>query len=367
MTRFSRRSLGSLLSFLALAALPTARAQVGGQTAPVLQDPLFKQAKRGPANAYVLPGDVLVSLVQRQGYLLSATVQAKYDPAAQAAANPLRPVTSALGVLSGFGEGLAQPLEQFLSRPDVVPRLATGITIQAEPFAISARQEGGMLKLILAPSTVPASAFASVNTALPHKNAANKNPVVLRVYSDFQCPYCQKFEAETLPTLLAKLPDDVRIEFHQFPLEQIHPLARPSAEASECAAQQGKFWEYKDALFADRSWLASNPQEVFVRLAGKVGLNGTTFQKCVQARGGKAAVDAGMAEAMRLGVNGTPTVFVNGFRAGNPYDAAGLLQLVNFARAAASTPNSAAPTPAPASTTATPATPATPTTAPKAP
>lgn len=362
----------SRLSFLfagvlSAGLLGSAHAQVGDQVAPVLAHPLFKDAGRGPAGTYTLPGGLSVLLSQSQGYLLSGTVQAKYEApsglsvsggtggvsggtgAAQATSAQgvsganvtFKNVAAAIGVLSGYGDGLAGPLEQFLNRPDVPAQLERGFSIRADPFTISARTEAGVLKVTISQVQVPAEAFLPVKTVLPARKAAAK-PVVLRVYSDFQCPFCQKFETETLPTLLAKLPDDVSIEFHQFPLEQIHPLARPSAEASECAGQQGKFWAYKDALFTDRSWLASNPQEVFTRLAGKVGLDMPAFQKCVDTRAGKAAVDAGLLEAMKLGVNGTPTVFVNGFRAGNAYDANGLLNLINFARVAGAVP---APTP----------------------
>lgn len=350
-----------LTGVLVAGVLGSAQAQVGDQVAPVLAHPLFKDAKRGLAGTYTLPGGLSVLLNQSQGYLLSGTVQAKYEApsglsvsggtgAAQGASaqgasganTTFKNVAAAIGVLSGYGDGLAGPLEQFLNRPDVPAQLERGFSIRADPFTISAKTEAGVLKVTVSQAQVSSEAFLPVKTVLPAKKPTAK-PVVLRVYSDFQCPFCLKFETETLPTLLAKLPEDVAIEFHQFPLEQIHPLARPSAEASECASQQGKFWSYKDALFTDRSWLASNPQEVFVRLAGKVGLDVPAFQKCVDTRAGKAAVDAGLVEAMSLGVNGTPTVFVNGFKAGNAYDAAGLLKLIDFARVAGTVP---APTPA---------------------
>lgn len=343
MTFRSTRWLAALLAsgVMASGVLGAAQAQVGGQAAPVLSNALFGGAARGPAGTYLLPGGVSVLLSQNQGFLMSGTVQVKYTaPAAQPAAAPatstqgsggpnsaVARVAQVIGVLSGYGEELAGPLEAFLNRPDVAAQLAQGFSVGAEEYLLSAKTEGGVLKVTLSLPQVDARAFQAVKTLRPARTPSAR-PVVVRVYSDFQCPYCQKFETETLPTLLAKLPDDVSVEFHHFPLEQIHPLARPSAEASECASQQGKFWAYKDALFTDRSWLASNPQEVFVRLAGKAGLN--------------VAVDAGLQEALRLNLNGTPTVFVNGFRAANAYDANGLLNLIAFARVAGTLPTPAA-------------------------
>lgn len=346
MTAFSRRLHMQRLGWVLLTSITgMAAAQVGGQVAPLLANPPFKAAASGPLGTYLLPGGVSVALVQKGGFLGSATVQVNYDPQLGAEANKanVAHAASVMGLLSGFGEGMAHPLTNFLLRAEVGPQLPRGFDLRADPFSIGVRLEGKVLKMTLSRPQVPEGAFSSTGNALPPRDSGMKNPVVIRIFSDFQCPYCQKFETETLPTLLAKLPKDVRLEFHHFPLEQIHPLARPSAEASECAAQQGKFWAYKDALFTDRSWLSSNPQEVFLRLANKLKLNSSDFQKCLTTRAGKQAVDAGLAEAMRLGVEGTPTIYVNGMRPASVYDATELLQLIDFARVVGPGPATPAP------------------------
>jgi protein-disulfide isomerase len=77
---------------------------------------------------------------------------------------------------------------------------------------------------------------------------AKNAKVTLIEYSDFQCPYCQRFHP-TVKQVLAKYPNDVRVVYRHFPLESIHQFAKGYAIASECAAQQGKFWEFADALF----------------------------------------------------------------------------------------------------------------------
>lgn len=366
------------LTLVLAAALPcAAQAQVGQTSAPVLANPLFKDAKRSAGGTLTLTNGVNVLLGERSGYLMSAIVlasnsspngmtvlsssgTAQVSGTVEGAATASAGVTQAanvIGVLSGFGDGMAQPLVQFLNRSDVQPRLPAGIKITADPFIIGAQLQGKVLRLSIAMNQADAANFGKAAHVLPAKKPGAK-PVALRVYSDFQCPYCHQFETQTLPPLLAQLPADVSIEFHQFPLESIHPLARPSAEASECASQQGKFWEYKDALFSDRTWLTGNPNTVFIALADKLKLNTDKFKTCLAERGGKEAVDAGLADAAKLGINGTPTVFVNGFKAANPYDAAGLLRLMNYARAAAG---------APASVVNPPLLPAPPAAAPKAP
>ena len=337
--RFVTALLGSLL-------LPAAQAQLGQRAEAVLTSAQFAGAKTGRGGILTLSSGANVVLAQRGGYLTGATIVVPYtrpqgasdrsDTAVASGSTEQRVGGTLLaaqtaGVVTGYGEGLSDPLVQFLRRPDVVEQLPQGVTVDAPPFTIHAQVQGRALVVKLGMSQVPASQFAPTRNLRPA--AKPGNDVVLRVYSDFQCPYCQKFERETLPELLRKLPDDVRIEFHQFPLEQIHPLARPAAEASECAAQQGRFWAYKDALFSDLSWQQGNPNEGFLRLAGDLKLDTGKFKDCLALRGGKAAVDAGLAEAQRLGVNATPTVFVGGYRAGNPYDAAELLRLMDFARA----------------------------------
>ncbi|MDV6375544.1 DsbA family protein [Deinococcus arenicola] len=312
-------------SLVAALCVGAAGAQVGQPLAPFLKSPALAGVKQSASILTFADGSSAV-LQSKGGYLTGAKiVVANSDKAAARAAE-------LTGVLSGFGTGLAEPMLGFLKREDVVKQLPTGLTIGADPFSLTVKSEARLLTVDIQMVRVADGTFAATKNALPAKKNV-KGGVVLRVYSDFQCPYCRQFESETLPALLRSLPDDVRVEFHQFPLESIHPVARPAAEASECAAQQGKFWAYKDALFRDQSWLAGNPAPVFIALAGATGLKADAFKTCLAERGGKAAVDAGLAEADRLGINGTPSVFVGPYKAADPYNTAGLLSLMKYVRA----------------------------------
>lgn len=316
-----------LASLLLGGVLGSAGAQVGQPLAPFLKSPALVTAKQGAAGLLTFADGSSAVLQSKGGYLTAAKIMVVNSDGAAARAAELT------GVLSGFGSGLAGPMLEFLKREDVVGQLPKGLTISADPFAIGLKTDGKRLTVNLSLDRVADGTFAPTTNALPAKKAG-KGSVVLRVYSDFQCPYCRQFESQTLPALLRALPDDVRVEFHQFPLESIHPFARPAAEASECAAQQGKFWAYKDALFRDQSWLAGgDPAPVFTALAVETKLKADIFKTCLSRRGGKAAVDAGLAEARRLGLNSTPSVFVGPYQAGDPYDAAALLELIKFTRA----------------------------------
>lgn len=326
----NRLKRASLLAALGLIGLDLGRAgaQVGQPLAPFLNSPSLADVKQGAAGLLTFADGSSAVLQSRGGYLTGAKIIVSNTDPQKAAAR----AAELTGLLSGFGDGLAEPMLGFLGREDVVKNLLEGLTVDAEPFAITVKADARLLSVDLRLARVPDGAFAPTANALPARSAS-ENDVVLRVYSDFQCPYCRQFESETLPALLRSLPDGVRVEFHQFPLESIHPLARPAAEASECAAKQGKFWAYKDALFRDQSWLAGQANEVFAALAAETGLNTGTFNTCLATRGGQAAVDAGLAEARRLGLNGTPSVFVGPYQAADPFDTPGLLDLIRFTRA----------------------------------
>lgn len=81
-----------------------------------------------------------------------------------------------------------------------------------------------------------------------HVKGPSLAKVTLIEYSDFECPFCVR-AFPTVKQIIETYPNDVRLIYRQFPLTSIHPSAQKAAEASECAAEQGKFWEYHDKLF----------------------------------------------------------------------------------------------------------------------
>ncbi len=137
----------------------------------------------------------------------------------------------------------------------------------------------------------------------------NKNAKVKLVeYSDFQCPYCER-HYPTIKQILAEYGDKVSFEYKHFPLNNIHPLAQPAAEASECASEQGKFWEYHDKIFENQRTLS---QATLTQWAQDLGLNMTKFNSCVQAGTYRTKVQEQAAEGAGMDVEGTPATFVNG-------------------------------------------------------
>ena len=153
-------------------------------------------------------------------------------------------------------------------------------------------------------------------------NGAAKGPATAPIeiieFSDFQCPFCLRSNP-TVTQVLKTYGDRVRFVYRHFPLGN-HPNARPAAEASQCAAEQGKFWEYHDALFANPSRLGDADLK---QHAVGLGLDPKRFNACVDTHKYKAQVDADMAAGEAAGVNGTPAFFVNGrmLNGAQPFDA----------------------------------------------
>lgn len=141
-------------------------------------------------------------------------------------------------------------------------------------------------------------------------------PVTLVEFSDYQCPFCQRFFATTLPALKKEYVDTgrVRYVFRDFPLEQLHPQARKAAEAAHCAGEQGKYWEMHDLLFQNQRALAP-PQ--LAEHARAVGVDGATFEECLASGRHAARVARGLADGAAAGVQGTPTFVVGKTTAGD--------------------------------------------------
>ena len=133
-------------------------------------------------------------------------------------------------------------------------------------------------------------------------------PVTLVEFSDFQCPYC-KASAPTLKQVAKAFGDKVQIVYRQYPITSIHPFAFKASEASLCANDQGKFWEMHDAMFEDQSKLAVSDLK---QTARRLGMDGKKFDACLDGGRYVEQVQNDLKEAERIGVTGTPAMFVNG-------------------------------------------------------
>ncbi len=132
--------------------------------------------------------------------------------------------------------------------------------------------------------------------------------VVIEEFSDFECPFCKQ-QLPILKQVKSVYGDKVAIVYRHFPISQIHPNAYKAAEASECAKDQGKFWEYHDLIFQNQDRVSRDALEAY---AAKLNLNMDQFNECMDTNQKFSIVQADFAEGSSRGVQGTPTLFING-------------------------------------------------------
>ncbi|MFA6405004.1 MAG: thioredoxin domain-containing protein [Candidatus Paceibacterota bacterium] len=159
-----------------------------------------------------------------------------------------------------------------------------------------------------------------------HVRGTEDAPVTLIEYSDFQCLACQ-----TYYYIISKLLDEnsskIRFVYRHFPLDNIlpdgkvqHPNAIPSAMASEAAGAQGKFWEMYDLIFDNAiEWKdVTDPTDIFVGYATKLKLNTEQFKADLSSTTLRAKIKRDKDDGVKIGINSTPTFFINGKAITNP-------------------------------------------------
>ncbi len=179
------------------------------------------------------------------------------------------------------------------------------------------RREGRWLLIASQDSEEPPPYFAKdVAFDLPfderHALGDKKASVVLYEFSDYQCPHCRRFAAQTLPRVLKEYVDAGRVAFvlRDHPMENSHPRALAAATAAQCAASEGKFREMNERLLRDPVELSDAD---LARDAREVGIDPARFERCFQEPATAQEVRAGVKEAESFGIIGTP-IFVIGVR-----------------------------------------------------
>ncbi|MFW5746018.1 MAG: DsbA family protein [Nanoarchaeota archaeon] len=134
---------------------------------------------------------------------------------------------------------------------------------------------------------------------------ADVDPIIIDEYSDFECPFCSR-AVPVIDQIKAQYGDLVEIRFHHFALN-FHPNAQKAAEASECARDQGKFWEYHDILYANQNALSVSALKSY---AVQLGLDAQAFNQCLDSGEKSDIVMQDLQEGRQRGVSGTPTFFI---------------------------------------------------------
>lgn len=142
-------------------------------------------------------------------------------------------------------------------------------------------------------------------------------PVVMIEFSDFQCPFCRSFWRDTLPLIKSEYIDTGKVKFvyRDFPLS-FHPGAMPAAQASECAREQGKFWEMHDRIFIEQDKQGGGTIQFDAsdvkRWANSVVSDTNRFNSCLDSEKYSEEVNNDVKDGQAAGVTGTPGFFING-------------------------------------------------------
>jgi protein-disulfide isomerase len=140
-------------------------------------------------------------------------------------------------------------------------------------------------------------------------------PVTIVVFSDFECPNCRE-EAKVLRDNVQKtFPKEVRVYFKDFPLEKMHPWAKPAAMAGRCVFREdpAAFWDYFDWIYEHQAEiLADNLKTKVLGWAQTKNLDALKLTQCIDSKATEQEVDREVAEGRSLQVSGTPTIFING-------------------------------------------------------
>ena len=225
--------------------------------------------------------------------------------------------------------------------------LVLAIVVGARAFTWLERRERAPVE-----AAAPSAADVASRLVRPdsHSTGNPQASVTLVEFADLQCPSCVAAAPE-MRALRRLYRDRVRFVFRQFPLEQIHVYALKAAEASECAARQGKFWQALDRFYSANGDLKDDSLQ---RYAGELGLDTATFQSCLGSNATLAVIQRDREDGHALGVRGTPTFFLADQRIVGAPAMSQFQQMLNQALASSSAsgqiPAAAVPAPRQAST-----------------
>jgi protein-disulfide isomerase len=152
-------------------------------------------------------------------------------------------------------------------------------------------------------------------------------PVTLVEYGDYECPYCGMAHP-IVASILERMGDSIRVAYRHFPLTQLHPHAQHAAEMAEVAGSRGKFWAMHDMLFRNQDALED---EDLISYAAQLGIQPDWAADALATHTFAPRVREDFMTGVRSGVNGTPTLFINGVRHDGPWDEPTLLEALQSA------------------------------------
>ena len=207
--------------------------------------------------------------------------------------NPWFSVTIGLaGIIVGYALGGGLPVGTIKNPAANAPTQVAGLPTNPTPPAAPT------------PSYDPPS--ADDDAFLGEKDA----PVTIIEFTDYQCPYCGRHFSQTMGQIKSTYVDTGKVKYvvRDYPLN-FHPFAQKAAEATECAADQGKFWEMHDKLFQNQTTLDIPSLKTY---AGALGLTQSSFDDCLDSGKYASEVQKDLTDGQAVGISGTPGFWVIG-------------------------------------------------------
>ena len=180
-------------------------------------------------------------------------------------------------------------------------------TVTTVTAPAAAQQPSGQLAEVPQPTQNPYTRYDIPTAGYPSLGPDNAKIIIVE-FSDFQCPFCRRFHSDTYHELLDAYPGQIRFVYRNLPLTSIHPNAMPAAIASLCANDQKAYWDFHEKLF-DNDTL---DEATYIKYATDLKLDVNTFKTCLSSGSHDDFIKKDMDFALNLGVQSTPTFFVNG-------------------------------------------------------
>lgn len=210
------------------------------------------------------------------------------------------PVLITLLIIAAFLVGMLFTKVQYLEQNGAAPSYQAGAQ---QPAAQQGAQQPAGQKV--------------ANLSLGHFPAlGNKDAKVHIVeFADLRCPFCEQFFTNTEPQIIKNYVDTGKATFSFRQYAFLGPASTVAADAAECANDQGKFWDFHNYMYQhqpDESDTSMFNTDSLTTIAGQLGMNTDTFSNCLNNKTDDAKAAADMADGQKAGVNGTPTIFVDG-------------------------------------------------------
>ena len=193
-----------------------------------------------------------------------------------------------------------------VSREQAIPQIGPYLMDQRRDTAFAAlitrlKKDYGVTSYLEPLRTeIPTAGFPTLGPA--------SAPITIVEFSDFECPYCGGL-FPTLKEIETKYADKIRVVYRQYPLISLHPHAQKAAEASLCADEQKRFWDFHDSLFGNQQDLTVDSLK---RRAVELKLDAPAFNTCLDSGKHAETIKKDIVEGSRAGVSGTPAIFING-------------------------------------------------------